>query len=134
MRAGKDLLTIATTQQRILRLAWSPDGKELASGGLDTAIKIWDPETGLERISLTGIQLGVFSLGWSPDGTRLAAGEFPSNAYIWETRSGRLLHTLKKHTSTAHANSFAGSARTHPPQIGRNRPPRLGMVLSERSP
>ena len=55
-------------------VAFSPDGKTLASGGKDTPIKLWDAETGKLLRTLTGHTGRVESLAFSPDGKTLATG------------------------------------------------------------
>jgi len=71
------------------RVAWSPDGTRIASGGIDRIIRIWgfDPENGtfqqvpLELRDRSGSQ--VYSLAWSPDGSRLASGGADGIIRIW---------------------------------------------------
>jgi WD40 repeat protein len=58
----------------VVSVAWSPDGKRLASAALDGAVQIWDAEAGRQTLSLMASNLGVWSVAWSPDGKHLAAG------------------------------------------------------------
>ena len=68
-------------------VAWSPDGKEVASGGDDTA-KVWDAESGKEIISLTGGNGSPCSVAWSPDGTQLALGS-GDVLKVWSMPAGK---------------------------------------------
>jgi hypothetical protein len=65
------LQTTFTRHQQIVRtVAWSPDGKTLASGADDTQVFIWDTE-GTVKVNIAH-PAAVSALAWSPDGQRLA--------------------------------------------------------------
>jgi WD40 repeat protein/tRNA A-37 threonylcarbamoyl transferase component Bud32 len=79
-------------------LAWSSDGKHLASTGYDRTVKIWDAATGQERFTLRGHADTVSSVAFSADGTRLAtAGRFDRTVKIWDVATGQEVQTLKGH-------------------------------------
>jgi WD40 repeat protein len=67
-----------------IRLAFSPDGKILAtSGGYENEIRLWDVERGTLLDALPhNDQLS--SVAFSPDGKLLAAGCYDGNIYLWE--------------------------------------------------
>src|SRR5437868_15523284 len=54
-------------------LAFSPDGKALASGGRDRAVKLWDVATGEVTATLGGQAGPVWSVAFGPDGKTLVA-------------------------------------------------------------
>ena len=59
------------------RLAFSPDGKTLASSGGDATVKLWDVAMGEELLTLDGYRGGPWAMRFSPDGKSLATISSP---------------------------------------------------------
>jgi WD40 repeat protein len=81
--------------QEINDLAFSPDGKLLATGSRDRTVKVWDLENGHELLSYTEHTASVRAVAFSPDGTKIASAGAESDIHIWEPRSGKKLKVLK---------------------------------------
>ena len=80
-------------------MAWSPEGKRLASGSDDGTIKLWDAVKGLETLTLNGHLNKVGSVSWSPDGKRLVSGSGDTSVKVWDAASGQEVLTIKEHTN-----------------------------------
>jgi WD40 repeat protein len=102
-RTGSPLLTYHEHSEKVDALAWSPDGKTIASAG-DGLVQVWDAATGKTRLSyrgqyvrrtLRGGRLGypypITSVSWSPDGRYLASVQ--GSVKIWDARTGKDLAT-----------------------------------------
>jgi WD40 repeat protein len=84
-------------------LAFSPDGRLLASASLDKTAKIWDAATGKEVRTLPHSVADfdmVWSIAFSPDGRQLATGSWEKNLRLWDVASGRELHKIKVSTGS----------------------------------
>jgi WD40 repeat protein/serine/threonine protein kinase len=76
-------------------LAYSSDGKRLATGGQADAIKIWDALTGKELLALRGDYGGPRRVAFNPDGSRIVSGSYDGSVKVWDTTAGQELLTLK---------------------------------------
>ena len=74
--------------QAVYSVAFSPDGKTLASGSRDQTIKLWDVQTGKERATLKGHTDPVPSVAYSPDGKTLASGSEDKTIKLWHVATG----------------------------------------------
>ena len=93
--------------RRVTSVAFSPDGKSLASASLDGAVKLWDPAIGQERVALrghTGHQ--VDEVVFSPDSKLLATASHDHTAKLCDVATGRELLTLRGHTSWVRCVAF----------------------------
>jgi WD40 repeat protein len=69
-------------------LAWSPDGRRIASAGRDQTVCIWDPQRGEELLRFETHNADIRQLEWSPNGSRLAASAAGGEIFTWSASSG----------------------------------------------
>ncbi len=106
--------TIESKRHRgyLITAALSPDDKQIATGGLDGIIRIWDAATGEFQKALVGHDSYIHDLAWSPDGRTLASGgSYDGTAKLWDVRSGLNLRSLK-HPSWASKVVWSPDGRT----------------------
>jgi WD40 repeat protein len=95
------------TGDGILSLAYSADGKYLASGGRNDVVRLWNAETGqLVRVFR---ETWVWGLAFSPDGKLLATGGANKIVRLWDQETGKEIHSgkLDGHTATVKSLAFA---------------------------
>jgi Tol biopolymer transport system component len=75
-------------------VAFSPDGRLLASAGDDGTVRLWDPASGEHQRTLTGHRESVRGVAFSPDGRQLASGSRDGTVRLWDPASGDHQRTL----------------------------------------
>jgi WD40 repeat protein/serine/threonine protein kinase len=102
LATGQERWQRKATDEYVLALALSPDGKILASGAgfADAVIRLWDVASGSELGSLEGHRSGIHQLIFWPDGKRLASASFDQTIRLWnvtDPAKGRQVNILRGH-------------------------------------
>jgi WD40 repeat protein len=95
----------------VYAVAFSPDGRYLASGGMDRAIQLWDRDTGHEIQPLPGHESWVCGLAFSPDSRWLLSASEDRSLKLWEVASGRKLADFHGHQSYTSCVAFSPDGR-----------------------
>jgi hypothetical protein len=85
-----ELFTLKGHTGRIFSVAYSPDGKRLASASGDNTVKVWDAQTGQELLTCKGHTGYVWGVAFSPDGKRLASAGGKA-VKVWDAQTGQEL-------------------------------------------
>jgi WD40 repeat protein len=110
-RAVKPLRTFEGHTKEVAGIAFSRDGKRLASASHDGTVRIWDAATGAELHTLRGHgDYYVQGVAFSPDGKWLASAGWDQRVVLWNVASGERARTLK----AGGGGEFAGSVAFSP--------------------
>lgn len=91
----------------VLGLAFSADGKWLASASSDRTVRLWNLETGRVGWVLRGHADKVWCVAFSPDGSLLASGGDDRTIRLWKTVTGEPVATLEGHTDRVNSVIFS---------------------------
>jgi eukaryotic-like serine/threonine-protein kinase len=100
---GEELVRLRSQDDVLLCVAFSPDGRWIATGGLGT-VTIWDEKTGHAVRTIRGHDGPVYAVAFSPDGQRIASGMSTEidaivkpEVKIWDVHSGQQLGVFQAH-------------------------------------
>jgi WD40 repeat protein len=96
-----------------VNVAFSPDGRRLATGGEQNTVEIWEVATGRKPQTLEGHRGEVYTLAFSPDadGRWIATGGEDSTVKVWDSHTGEVRRNFRGHTALVSSVAFSPNGR-----------------------
>jgi WD40 repeat protein len=101
------LAQLLEADDEVLCIALSPDAKQIASGGCDRLVNIWDISAGVDKAKLVGTPIEnhadwVFGVAFSPDGKKLFTASRDKTAKLWDITAKESVLTFPEHNNTVY--------------------------------
>ncbi|MEH1833594.1 MAG: caspase family protein, partial [Nostoc sp.] len=93
-------------------VAFSPDGKTIASASSDNTVKVWDAATAKEITTFKEHSSAVNSVAFSPDGKTIASASSDNTVKVWDAATAKEITTFKGHSDAVRGVAFSPDGKT----------------------
>jgi WD40 repeat protein len=93
-------------------VAFSPDGKRLAEGGADRAIRVFDVAARKQQLAIEDHADWVMDVAWLPDGSKLVSASRDKTSKVFDAKSGESLITFNGHGEPVYGVAVAPDGKT----------------------
>jgi len=109
--AGTTLYIYRGHTDTVSSVAWSPDGKRIASGSFDGTVQVWDATDGSHVLTYRGQSNGfVYGVAWSPDGKRIASAK-DDLVQVWNAVDGSNVLTYHGHANYVYTVAWSPDSK-----------------------
>lgn len=104
------LLALTGHTGNVFSVAWSPDGRKIATASGDHTARVWNSSSGSTLLSLTGHVDDVTSIAWSSDGSKIATASYDRTSRVWNSSSPSVLPSRLTDVCSSNLHNCARNA------------------------
>lgn len=111
-KPGSPARVLATQDDVFFKVAFRPDGKQLAASGADGSIRLFDIASGAEQLKFAGHSNWVVDVCFGPSGKLIATASRDGTSKVFEVETGKLVATHAEHNAPVNAVVFSADGKS----------------------